>query len=58
MEFLTLTLPGYGVVLVVCLWTLWIFGRLDGTSPAQIRDLVLVLSFPGALGAATARLVL
>jgi putative integral membrane protein (TIGR02587 family) len=57
-EFLRLTLPGYAVVLLVCLYVLWTFGRLDGVPPHVALQLVLVLGFPGALGAATARLVL
>jgi putative integral membrane protein (TIGR02587 family) len=57
-EFLRLTLPGYVVVLLVCLYVLWTFGRLDGVPPHVALHHVLVLAFPGALGAATARLVL
>ena len=57
-EFVRLTLPGYVVVLLVCLYVLWTFGRLDGVPPHVALHLVLVLGFPGALGAATARLVL
>ena len=57
-EFLRLTLPGYVVVLLVCLYVLWTFGRLDGLPPQEILHHVLVLAFPGSLGAATARLVL
>jgi uncharacterized membrane protein len=45
-------------VLLVCLYVLWTFGRLDGVPPHVALQLVLVLGFPGALGAATARLVL
>ena len=58
LEFLRLTLPGYGVVLLVCLYILWTFGRLDGLPPQEVLHHVLVLAFPGSLGAATARLVL
>lgn len=58
MEFLRLTLPSYLVVLLVCFYVLWTFGRLDGVSPHAAVQLVLVLAFPGALGGATARLVL
>jgi putative integral membrane protein (TIGR02587 family) len=57
-EFLRLTLPGYVVVLLVCLYVLWTFGRLDGLPPHEVLHHVLVLAFPGSLGAATARLVL
>jgi putative integral membrane protein (TIGR02587 family) len=57
-EFVRLTLPGYLVVLLVCLYVLWTFGRLDGVPFDMALHLVLVLGFPAALGAATARLVL
>ena len=57
-EFLRLTLPGYAVVLLVCTYVLWTFGRLDGLPALPALHLVLVLGFPAALGAATARLVL
>jgi putative integral membrane protein (TIGR02587 family) len=57
-EFLTLTVPGYVLVLVVCGYVLWTFGRFDGAAPDFARDLILVLALPGAIGAASARLVL
>lgn len=57
-EFIRLTLPGYGIVLAICAYVLWTFGRLDGLPPLPALHLVLVLAFPASLGAATARLVL
>jgi putative integral membrane protein (TIGR02587 family) len=57
-EFAILTVPGYAIVLGVCFFVLWSFGRLEGLSVGVVRDMVLVLGFPGAVGAATARLVL
>lgn len=57
-EFVRVTLPGYVIVLLVCLYVLWTFGRLDGQPPHVALHLVLVLGFPGAIGAASARLVL
>lgn len=57
-EFIRLTLPGYGIVLAICTYVLWTFGRLDGLPPLPALHLVLVLAFPASLGAATARLVL
>lgn len=57
-EFVRLTLPGYGLVLLVCCYVLWTFGRLDGLGLSAALHLIIVLGFPGALGAATARLVL
>lgn len=56
LAFFHFTLAGYGVALLVSLYVLWTFGRLDG----GLGDTVLaaaVLGFPAALGAALARLV-
>lgn len=55
--FLHYTLAGYGLVLVTSLYVLWVFGRTDGHGLAEIVDAVVVLSFPGAIGAAAARLL-
>ena len=57
-EFVRLTLPGYSLVLGISTYVLWTFGRLDGLPLLAALQLVLVLGFPAALGAATARLVL
>lgn len=54
--FLHFTMAGYGVALLVSLYVLWTFGRLDDGLSATVRA-VAVLSFPGAIGAALARLV-
>lgn len=51
------TVPGYAIALLVSLYVLWTFGRTDGLSPHEIASTVIVLGFPGALGAALARLV-
>ena len=56
--FVSLTLPGYALVLLASLLVLWLFGRIDGLEPAQALHMTAVLGLPGALGAATARLVL
>ena len=37
---------------------LWTFGRLDGVSVDHATSVVVVLAFPGAIGAAAARLIL
>jgi uncharacterized membrane protein len=42
----------------VSAYLLWTFGRLDGLGANDALHLCIVLSFPGVLGAATARLVL
>jgi putative integral membrane protein (TIGR02587 family) len=56
--FLRYTVVGYALVLLVCLYVLWTFGRLDGVSFGRAMSVVVVLSFPGAVGAAAARLIL
>jgi putative integral membrane protein (TIGR02587 family) len=55
--FIHYTLAGYGLVLLTSLYVLWVFGRTQGQGIAEIVDAVVVLSFPGALGAAAARLL-
>jgi putative integral membrane protein (TIGR02587 family) len=56
--FLRLTVVGYAVVLLVCAYVLWTFGRFAGGG--LLLDLVttVVLGFPAAIGAAAARLIL
>lgn len=56
--FIRFTLPGYVVALAVSLYSLWTFGRLDDLGTAQVILTVVVLSFPAAIGAAAARLIL
>ncbi|SFB50616.1 putative integral membrane protein TIGR02587 [Rhizobium sp. NFR07] len=56
--FFRFTLPGYLVALAVSLFVLWTFGRVDAVAPTQALMFVIVLSFPGAIGAAAARLIL
>ncbi|TNM63079.1 TIGR02587 family membrane protein [Aliirhizobium smilacinae] len=52
------TLPGYVVAMAVSFFVLWLFGRLDGKAVSQMVMSSIVLSFPGAIGAAAARLIL
>lgn len=54
--FLHYTVPGYGLAFLVSLYILWTFGRLDREFSDAVRA-VVVLSFPAAMGAAVARLV-
>lgn len=49
---------GYAVVLLVSLGVLWLFGRTGGLPFDEVLGATVVLAFPGALGAASARLVL
>ena len=55
---MSLTVPGYALVLATSLLVLWLFGRVDGLEPSQALHMTAVLGLPGALGAATARLIL
>jgi putative integral membrane protein (TIGR02587 family) len=54
---LRFTITGYAIAALTALYLLWTFGRIEGTSPAQVAAMVAVLAFPGAIGAALARLV-
>jgi putative integral membrane protein (TIGR02587 family) len=56
--FLRYTVVGYAIVLVICAYTLWTFGRLDGLAAAEVLSLMIALGLPGAVGAAAARLLL
>ncbi|MGA1835182.1 TIGR02587 family membrane protein [Rhizobium wenxiniae] len=56
--FVRFTLPGYliaGLISACCLWT---FHRTDDVGSTQILMMIAILSFPGAVGAAAARLIL
>jgi putative integral membrane protein (TIGR02587 family) len=55
--FVAFTAPGYGVALLMSLYLLWTFGRTDGVAVHEIATMTIVLGFPAAIGAATARLV-
>lgn len=56
--FLQFSVAGYAVVFLVSLFILWVFGRTDGLALQEILSASAVLSFPGAVGAAAARLIL
>lgn len=56
--FLRFTVVGYALVLVICLYLLWTFGRTDGSGWSEIVSAVVILGFPCAIGAAAARLIL
>lgn len=57
-EFLRLTVVGYALALLVSAYVLWTFGRADGLHPAELVRASIVLGFPAAIGAASARLIL
>jgi len=56
-RFLSMTIAGYGIALLVSLYVLWTFGRTEGAGLVQIAEMTAVLGFPAAIGAAIARLV-
>jgi putative integral membrane protein (TIGR02587 family) len=56
--FLRFTIPGYAIALVVSLYILWTFGRMDGLNTETAIATMVVLGFPAAVGAAAARLVI
>lgn len=58
LTFLHFIIAGYGIALLVSLYVLWTFERTVGVSVAEAAMMTVVLAFPAALGAATARLVI
>lgn len=56
--FLRFTVVGYAIVLLISAYLLWTFGRFDGTDLEELLSASIVLGFPGAVGAAAARLIL
>ena len=56
--FLRYTVVGYAIVLLISFYLLWSFGRADGMGTTELLKSVIVLGFPGALGAAASRLIL
>jgi putative integral membrane protein (TIGR02587 family) len=57
-EFIRLTIVGYAVSLLISAYVLWTFGRDEGLHPVELARAAVVLGFPAAIGAASARLVL
>jgi len=57
-RFVQFTLVGYAIALLLSLYLLWTFGRMDATSAAATLNACIVLGFPTALGAAASRLIL
>ncbi|WEK40442.1 MAG: TIGR02587 family membrane protein [Candidatus Brevundimonas colombiensis] len=55
--FLHFTLPGYAIALGISLFTLALFGRVDGHSVTGVVQTLIVLGFPASIGAAAARLL-
>jgi putative integral membrane protein (TIGR02587 family) len=56
--FFRFSVAGYALALLMSLYMLWLFGRLDGAAPAEAALATAVLAFPASVGAAAARLIL
>ncbi len=56
--FVKFSVTGYVLALAISAFICWTFGRLDGLAFEEAMQLVIVLGFPAAVGAASARLVL
>ncbi|QDP19072.1 TIGR02587 family membrane protein [Sphingomonas xanthus] len=56
--FIKYSLPGYSVVLLACLYLAWSFDHLAGLDPATAVRTLIVLAFPGAIGAGLAKVVI
>lgn len=56
--FARYSLVGYVIVFGVSLALMWLLGRTEGNSFDGVLSACIVISFPGAIGAAAARLVL
>lgn len=56
--FWRFSVVGYVIVLLISLYVLWTFGRLEGVSFAESLTAAIVLAFPGSIGAAGARILL
>lgn len=56
--FCRYTMTGYMIVVTASLVLLWFFGRAENTAFSELLSMAVVLSFPGSIGAAAARLIL
>ena len=56
--FLRFTVVGYALCLLISAYMLWTFTRTDGLAVEEVITTSIVLGFPAAIGAASARLVL
>ena len=52
------TAVGYALALLISVYMLWTFGRIDGMAVPQVVFAAVVLGFPAAVGAGAARLIL
>ncbi|MCI9865209.1 TIGR02587 family membrane protein [Rhizobium skierniewicense] len=56
--FVRFTLPGYVIAGSISAYCLWTFHRVDDLGSTQVLMAIVILSFPGAIGASAARLIL
>lgn len=56
-EWLTHSLPGYGIAVVLSFYVLWTFGRTDGLDMSHNVMAVAILALPASIGAGIARVV-
>jgi putative integral membrane protein (TIGR02587 family) len=56
--FVRFTVPGYVIAGLISAFCLWTFHRTDDVGTTQVLMMIIILSFPGAIGAAAARLIL
>lgn len=56
--FIRFTVPGYVIAGLISAFCLWSFHRTDDVGTTQALMMIVILSFPGAIGAAAARLIL
>ena len=56
--FLRITLPGYAIALLISALILWAFERTDSCGMTTLVSSVVVLGFPAAIGAGSARLII
>lgn len=56
--FLRYTIVGYALVMLISFYLIWTFGHIENLSGENLVKIVIVMSFPGALGAAASRLIL
>lgn len=56
--FVRFTVPGYLVAFLVSVYCLWTFHRFDDVNLVEAAITAVVLGFPSAIGAASARLIL
>lgn len=56
--FLSYTIAGYALVILISFYLIWTFGHIENLSFGNIAKTVTVMGFPAALGAAASRLIL